>query len=239
MTPPPSLKVTSEADLIERQLRQPGMYPLPKTPLPSTSGFVSRLTPTFQPIVPDTSTEPVNTHHTNNSQNVETSPESSLICGQQTLWDQQALTAHHLNIHHHSQLCLHNLLHHSHITQTTHPCTHNPKRHHNHLPLHNLNNSLLLGQILIQPPSLPFQMQRHTNLCPAHLCSIFLSLQMVKESRAVSQRVNPVHPMDDSASVASNQDTSRKTAQSNRTASSAGQEDMYLQGALLNSRATG
>ena len=169
-------RVTSEADLIERQLRQPGMYPLPKTPLPSTSGFVPRPTPTFPPIVPDTSTEPVNTHHTNNSQNVETLPESSLLCGQRTLWDQQALTAHHLNIHHHSQLCLHNLLHHSHITQTIHPCTHNPKRHHNHLPLHNLNNSLLLGQILIQPPSLPFQMQRHINLCPAHLCSIFLSL---------------------------------------------------------------
>ena len=31
-------------------------------------------------------------------------------------WDQQALTAHHLNTHHHSQLYLHNLLHHSHIT---------------------------------------------------------------------------------------------------------------------------
>ena len=45
--------------------------------------------------------------------------------------------------------------------------------------------------------------------------------------------------MDDFASTASDQDTSRKTAQSNCTAPSAGQEDMYLQGALLNSRATG
>ena len=45
--------------------------------------------------------------------------------------------------------------------------------------------------------------------------------------------------MDDSVSAASNQATSRKTAQSNHTAPSAGQEDMYLQGALLNSRATG
>ena len=77
-------RVTSEADLIERQLRQPGMYPLPKTPLPSTSSFVPRPTPTFQPIVPDTSPEPVNTHHTNNPQNVESSPESSLPCGQWT-----------------------------------------------------------------------------------------------------------------------------------------------------------
>ena len=45
-------RVTSEADLIERQLRQLGMYPPPKTPLPSTSGFVPRPTPTFQPIAP-------------------------------------------------------------------------------------------------------------------------------------------------------------------------------------------
>ena len=77
-------RVTGEADLIERQLRQPGMYPLPKTPLPSTSGFVLRPTPMFQPIAPDTSPKTVNTHHTNNPQSVETSPESSLPCGQQT-----------------------------------------------------------------------------------------------------------------------------------------------------------
>ena len=36
---------TGEADLIERQLRQPGMYPLPKTSLPSTLGFVPKPTP--------------------------------------------------------------------------------------------------------------------------------------------------------------------------------------------------
>ena len=77
-------RVTVEAGLIERQLRQPGMYPLPKTPLPSTLGFELRPTPTFQPIVPDAPPEPVNTHHTNNPQNVETSPESSLPCGQWT-----------------------------------------------------------------------------------------------------------------------------------------------------------
>ena len=75
-------RVTGEADLIKRQLRQPGMYSLPKTPLPSTSGFVPRPTPTFQPIALDTSSKTVNTHHTNNPQSVETSPESSLPCGQ-------------------------------------------------------------------------------------------------------------------------------------------------------------
>ena len=65
-------RVTGEVDLIKRQLRQQGMYPLPKTPLPSTSGFVPRPTPTFQPIAPDTSPETVNTHHTHNPQNIET-----------------------------------------------------------------------------------------------------------------------------------------------------------------------
>ena len=115
-------RVTSEADLIERQLRQPGMYPLPKTPLPSTSGFVPRPTPTFQPIVPDTSPEPINTHHTNNSPNVETSPESSLPCGQWTLMGSTSTNStpsQHTPPH--SQLLPHNLLHHSHITQITHP----------------------------------------------------------------------------------------------------------------------
>ena len=60
------------------------MYPLPKTPLPSTLGFVPRPTPMFQPIAPDASPKTVNTHHTNNPQSVETSPESSLPCGQWT-----------------------------------------------------------------------------------------------------------------------------------------------------------
>ena len=77
-------RVTGEADLIKRQLRQPGMYPLHTTPLPSTYGFVPRPTPIFQPIAPAASPEAVNTHHTNGQQNAETSPESSLPCGQQT-----------------------------------------------------------------------------------------------------------------------------------------------------------
>ena len=65
-------RITSEADLIERQLRQPGMYPSPKTPLPSTLGFVPRPTPTFQPFAPDASPETVNTY-TNKQQSTETS----------------------------------------------------------------------------------------------------------------------------------------------------------------------
>ena len=45
-------RITSEIDLIERQLKRPGMYPLPPTPLPSVSGFVPRPSSTFKPIPP-------------------------------------------------------------------------------------------------------------------------------------------------------------------------------------------
>ena len=148
-------RVTGKADLIERQLRQPGLYPLPKTPLPSTSGFVPRPTPMFQPIAPDTSTNTVNTHHTNNPQSVETSPGSSLPCGQQT--PRGSTSTNNTPSQHTSPQSV--------VPpqpatswSPTHPHTYNPKEHHNHLLLHNLNSSLLLGQILTRPPSLPFQL---------------------------------------------------------------------------------
>ena len=86
-------RVTSDADLIERQLRQPGMYPLHTTPLPSSSGFVPRPTPTFWPIAPAASPEAVNTHHTNGQQNAETLPETSLPCGQWTPIDSSSITS--------------------------------------------------------------------------------------------------------------------------------------------------
>ena len=87
MTPPPSLR-----ESLVRQISLKGNLgnqvctppPPPKAPLPSTSGFVPIPTPTFQPIAPDASPEPVNTHHTHEQQNSETSPESSLPCGQWT-----------------------------------------------------------------------------------------------------------------------------------------------------------
>ena len=169
-------RITGEADLTERQLRQPGMYPPPKTPLPSTSGFVPRPTPTFQPIAPSTSPEPVNTHHTNGQQNAETSPESSLPCGQWTPIGSTSITSTPSEHTPPQWVVPPQPLHHSRTIQITYNHTHSPKRHHNHLPLHNLHNSLLLGQILIQPPSLSFQLQKHINPCQAHHCCTFLRL---------------------------------------------------------------
>ena len=51
-TPAVIERITSEADLIEKQLNRSRMYPLPWTPLPLTSGFIPRPSSTFQPIMP-------------------------------------------------------------------------------------------------------------------------------------------------------------------------------------------
>ena len=72
-------RITGKVDLIERQLQQPGMYPLHTNSLPSTSTFVPRPPSTFEPISP----QQVATPNTKN-QNTESSPQSSLPCGQQT-----------------------------------------------------------------------------------------------------------------------------------------------------------
>ena len=62
-------RVTAEADLIERQLRRPGMYPQ-HTNLSHPTSNPPKTTPNFQPT------------STNNS--TESSPQSSLPCGQRT-----------------------------------------------------------------------------------------------------------------------------------------------------------
>ena len=62
---------------------------------------------------------------------------------------------------------------------------------------------------------------------------------MVKERKAVNQRIDPVHQMDDSVLAVNNQATSRKTVQSNHIVPSVRQEDTYQQNALLNNKATG
>ena len=77
-------RVTSEADLIERQLRQPGMYPLCKTPIPSTSGFIPRPTSTFKPVAPANSQHSADAQNTYYQQSIGSSPGSSLLCGQCT-----------------------------------------------------------------------------------------------------------------------------------------------------------
>ena len=64
-------RITGEADLIERQLRQLGMYPQPTNLSPSTSTSAPKPTSIFEPSSTD-------------KQSTESSPQSSLPCGQRT-----------------------------------------------------------------------------------------------------------------------------------------------------------
>ena len=77
-------RVTNEADLIERQLQQLGMYPLLKTPIPSTSGFIPRPTSMFKPVTPATSQNMADAQNIYQQQSIASSPGSSLPCGQCT-----------------------------------------------------------------------------------------------------------------------------------------------------------
>ena len=77
--------ITSEIDLMERQLKRLGMYPLPPTPLPSVSGFVPRPSSTFKPIPPKgqpTVTSPRSSDQPQKDDSIGTSTGSSLPCGQ-------------------------------------------------------------------------------------------------------------------------------------------------------------
>ena len=80
-------RVTSEADLKEKQLNRHGMYPLPQTPLPCASGFVPRPSSMFKPVTlaaPSPAPGGVAANSVDEQESNGTSPGSSLPCGQGT-----------------------------------------------------------------------------------------------------------------------------------------------------------
>ena len=123
------------------------MYPLPTNPSPSTSTSVPRPTSTFEPISLQQLTNNTET------QNTESSPQSSLPCGQRTPASSTSTQTHHLNIHLHSRLYTHN---HNHVTP------HQRITHHQNTITHKTYNMYLLRQMLTCLPSLPFQMKNNS-----------------------------------------------------------------------------
>ena len=80
-------RITTEADICERQLCRRGMYPICDSPVPTTSGFVPhRPSPTFKPIAPAAPTPASGSVSTSQGSAQHNSPatDSSLPCGQHT-----------------------------------------------------------------------------------------------------------------------------------------------------------
>ena len=123
------------------------MYPLPTNPLPSTSTSVPRPTSTFKPISPQQLT------NSTENQNTESSPQSSLPCGQRTPTSSTNTSDTPSKIHLHSHLYTH---HHNHIPP--HKCI----THHQNPINHKTCNIHLLRPMLTRLPSLPFQMKDHS-----------------------------------------------------------------------------
>ena len=141
-------RITGEVDLIERQLRRLGMYPLHTSSSPSTSTFIPRPTSTFEPISPQQLTTPNTENY-----NTESSPQSSLPCGQQTPTS-STNTSDTLSQNTPPQLFVHSQPQPRTPTQTHHtsPKSHKPQDM-QHSPV----------KTNVNPPTqLPFQMKNHS-----------------------------------------------------------------------------
>ena len=93
-------RISTEVNIIERQMCQPGMYPILQSPVPTTSGFVPhRPTSTFKPINPATPSPVAGSSQqglfnslldmVNSIQNGSLSSGSSIPCAQRSLANKQ------------------------------------------------------------------------------------------------------------------------------------------------------
>ena len=120
------------------------MYPLPTNPSPSTSTSAPRPTSTFKPISPQQLTE---------NQNTESSPQSSLPCGQRTPTSSTS-TSDTPSQHTPPQPFIHS---------QPQPGTLHPHITHHQNSINNRTfNIHLLKQMLTHLPSLPFQMKNNS-----------------------------------------------------------------------------
>ena len=88
-------RVTTEVDILERHMWRPGMYPIPQSPIPTTSGFVpDRPSSTFKPIhlaAPSTASRQATqgSPMVDRAQETGSSPGSSIPCAQKSPADSQ------------------------------------------------------------------------------------------------------------------------------------------------------
>ena len=120
---------------------------LPTNPPLATSTSVPRPISTFEPISPQ------QLKNSTENQNTESSPQSSLPCGQRTPASSTSTSDTPSQHTLHSCLYTHN---HNHIT--LHQCI----THHQNTITHKTYNIHLLRQIIIHLPSLPFQMKNNS-----------------------------------------------------------------------------
>ena len=139
------------------------MYPLCKTPVPSTSGFVPRPTSTFKPVAPANSQHLADPQNTYQQQSIGSSPGSSLPCGQCTPTATNTSTLPQVTTSPQPA-----------TPQFPNPNSFNTPQHSAHVP----SVLLPIWQPRQQSPlqtntspssSLPFQLQQHTPPCPALL----------------------------------------------------------------------
>ena len=93
-------RISTEVDIIERQMHQPGMYPISQSPIPTTSGIVPhRPNSTFKPICPATPSPAAGSSQqgsfntlldqVNSTQNGSPFSGSSILCAQRSLANKQ------------------------------------------------------------------------------------------------------------------------------------------------------
>ena len=88
-------RVTTEVDILERHMQQPGMFPVPQSPIPTTSGFVpDRPSSNFKPIhlaAPSTASGQATqgSPMVGRTQETGSSPGSSIPCTQKSPVDSQ------------------------------------------------------------------------------------------------------------------------------------------------------
>ena len=200
------------------------MYPLPKTPIPSTSGFIPRPMSTFKPVAPANSQHTADAQNTYQQQSIGSSPGSSLPCGQRTP------TASVSNTSTPPQVAV--------SPQPATPQFPNPNSF--NTPQHGAHSPSMPSPIWQPKQQSPLQSPSTQSFIPAavtHTTVSSTSEQKIPKSlNGERVKADQMHRMSNCVSIASNQVTLRRLVQNHPTAPSVEQKDTYLQNVLQRAR---